>query len=211
MRGVQVILAAVLALSLTGCVLRGKQQKVASATPPPPKPVAEPAPPPPLTRLSIPQTDVQLPPPQPVDPEAVAQIPPAEEPRTPAPAPNRPSRRPSPSAPKPEPAATQPVTTTAPATPAQPTETDRLPIQEIVPAAELDRFKSETAEYKKEVQNLLGQAQRRHLNRTQLGLVNRINTFVKDSDAAADRNDWRGAHELANRAVALARELTGGK
>jgi hypothetical protein len=206
MRSVQVILAAVLALSLAGCVLRGKQQKVASATPPPaPKPVVLPAPPPPPGRLSIPQTDVQLPPPQPIDPEAVAQIPNLEETHAPAPAPSRPSRRPAASGPRPEPAAAVPAQP-----PAQP-EADRLPIQEIVPAAELDRFKAETADYKREIQTLLQQAQRRRLNHTQQALISRINAFVKDSDAAADRNDWRGAHELANRAVALARELTGGK
>jgi hypothetical protein len=96
--------------------------------------------------------------------------------------------------------------------PTQPAETDRAPIQELLPAAEVDRFQKQTAEYKRETQDLLQQALRRpHLNATQRGVVKTVNTLLKESEAASDRNDWRVAHELANRAVTLARELTGGK
>ena len=202
MRRMEAILAAAMALALTGCALRGKQQ-AAKAVPPPPKPVVVAAPPAPPPKLSIPQTDAQLPPPQPVNLEGLAQVTPAEELPAPAQPPRQP-RRTSSSPPRAEPAP-------APAVPAQPAETDRPPIKEILSPADLDRFQKETAEYKKETQTLLQQALGRRLNSTQQGLVNRINTFVKDSDSAAEHNDWRLAHELANRAVALARELTGGK
>jgi hypothetical protein len=205
MRPAQFILAAAIAVSLSGCSLRGKPQ-TAKAVPPAPKPVTAPAPPAPPPKLSIPQTDVQLPPPQPVDPEALAQVTPAEEPRPTTPPATRAGRRPS-TAPRQEPAA--PAAPVAP--PPQPAETDRPAIQELLPAAEVDRFQKETAEYKRETQDLLQQAQRRRLNATQQGVVKTVNTLLQESEAARERNDWRVAHELANRAVTLARELTGGK
>src|ERR1019366_1289973 len=64
------LLTALLSILLAGCELRGKPAK--SAVPPAaPKPVASAAPAPaPLPALSIPQTRVELPKPQPVDPAA---------------------------------------------------------------------------------------------------------------------------------------------
>src|ERR1019366_8693246 len=65
------LLTALLSILLAGCELRGKPAK--SAVPPAaPKPVASAAPAPaPLPALSIPQTRVELPKPQPVDPAAL--------------------------------------------------------------------------------------------------------------------------------------------
>jgi hypothetical protein len=90
-------------------------------------------------------------------------------------------------------------------------EPERGPIQELLNPADLDRFQKETAEYKKEVQVLLQRIHRHRLNAADASRVSLINTFVRDSDRAAGRQDWRSAHELAERALALARELTGGK
>jgi hypothetical protein len=208
MRRVEAILAAALAVSLTSCILRGKQQ-TAKVVPPPPKPVVPAAPPPPPPNLSVPQTEAQLPPPQPVNPEALAQIPAPEEVPPTAPVTTRP-RRTTPPASKPP--TEQPLQgPVAPAAPPQPAEEDRPILQELVPSPELDRYQRETGEYKKEVQFLLQQAHARRLNSAQRALVSTINNFMKGSDAAAQHNDWRMAHELANRAVTLARELTGGK
>ena len=101
MKRVEAILVAGLAISLSGCFL-GRKPKVVKAAPPPPKPAAAPAPAPLPQPLSIPQTRSQLPPPQPVTPEALATTVPHEEtPSTPAPVPDtaaaprrpRPSRR----------------------------------------------------------------------------------------------------------------------
>ena len=78
MRRVEVILAVAMALSLSGCVLRGKP-KVDSAVPPPPKPVSVPTPAPPPQPLSDPQTQVYLPRPQPLSADAVASTQPSEE------------------------------------------------------------------------------------------------------------------------------------
>src|SRR5688500_5079004 len=100
MQRTKIILAAVLAILLTGCVLRGKSS--ANATPAAPKPVVTPArttpAPPPV--LSIPQTRAQLPPPQPVPEDAVVvSIPQEEEIAPPAPVspPKSPPKRSPPS------------------------------------------------------------------------------------------------------------------
>jgi hypothetical protein len=202
MRSVAALLAAAIALSLTGCILRGKQP-TAKAVPPPPKAISEPAPPQPPRNLSIPQTNVELPPPQPVNMDALNQ-PPQEEPPPTTVAPAR--ARPRPAAPRPE-AATQ-----GPVPPAvQPAEPDRGPIQEIVPAEDTRRYQEETNARKKEIQMRLDEANKRHLSRAERQRAELINSFLKNSDAAAARGDWRSAAELADRGLVLARELTGGR
>src|ERR1039458_753861 len=84
---------------LAGCSLRGKPAKTA-IVPAAPKPVVAPAPAAPPPALSIPQTRVELPKPQPVDPAALATEPRPPELPEPPPAvvPARPKRtRPAPS------------------------------------------------------------------------------------------------------------------
>ena len=196
MRRAKATLAVGLALCLTGCVLRGKQ-RAAAPQPPPPIPAAPPQP------LSTPQTQVQLPPPQPIDPAAlaVAEVPIEPSPPAPAvaaPAPAKPAAAAPP--PKPEP---------APAAQAAPPE--RPPILEIVPLEEQKRLQESAEARKKEIQQRLQQAQARRLNSQEHGLVDRIQSFVKLSDAAAARGDLRQADALAERAQILARDLRNGK
>src|SRR5450759_5943958 len=105
------LLTAVFSILLAGCSLRGNPAKSA-APPAAPKPVVAPAPAPPPPALSIPQTRVELPKPQAVDPAALATEPrPPELPEPeppPAAAPARP-RRTSPAASQPaSPAAATP-------------------------------------------------------------------------------------------------------
>ena len=95
MKQAEAILAAAIAISLAGCVLRGRQPQ-AKAIPVIPAPAVEAAPPPPQAKLSIPQTNAELPPPQPVNLDALTQAPPPEEPPPAAPAAARPSRRSTP-------------------------------------------------------------------------------------------------------------------
>src|SRR5271169_6228034 len=112
------LLTAVLAVALAGSVLRGKRVR-AAAVRVPPRPAATPAPAaPPPAPLSIPQTHVTLPAPQPLD-SAAFDVEPIPEPQPVIPAPPR-SRRASP------PAATPPAV----ATPAP--EPPRETVQEIV-------------------------------------------------------------------------------
>ena len=80
MKLTEAILAACMAMSLAGCALRGAP-KTAHTTPPAPNPVVTQAvPPPPPAPLSIPQTNVDLPKSQPLDPEALVTLPPPPEP-----------------------------------------------------------------------------------------------------------------------------------
>ena len=210
--GILAIVVITLGFSQAGCVLRGKQPQ-AKAIPVAPAPAVETPPPPPAAKLSVPQTTVELPPPQPVNLEGLTQAPPAEE--TPA-APTNATRRGGKTgapAPKPEPAATAQQGPPAPATPtpAAPAESDRPPLQEIVAPEEQRRLQDLWNADQHEIQQRLEQIQSRQLNHTERAIVNRIQSFLKQAGAAAGRGDWRGASELAERGLALARDLSGGK
>jgi hypothetical protein len=200
MRRVEAILAVAAALALSGCVLRGKQPVAAVA--PAPKPVVVPAPPPPPPVLSLPQTTVQLPPPQPpVNPDALATVP-AEEPAE-APQPAKPPKR--------TPARTDPTTTPQTTVPPPPVEQERPIIQEILPAAEQKQLLDRAASKRLQVRQILEQTRNQHLNDAQRSVKTSIETFVKASEDAEKRNDARGADVHAERALVLARELQGAK
>jgi hypothetical protein len=199
MRRAEATIALGLALWLGGCVFHGKQQ--AARVPPPPAPPALAAPAPPL---STPQTQVQLPPPQPIDPAALAVSEASPEPTPaappePTPGPSKPAAAAPP--PKPEPA--------APAAQIAPPERPR--IQEIVPAEEQRRLHDSVEARRKELQQWLQQAQGRTLNSQERELINRIQSFLKASDDAAARGDFRTADALAERAQILVRDLQNGK
>src|ERR1035441_5887554 len=109
------LLTVVAGMVLAGCSLRGKPAKSAVA-PAAPKPVVAPAPAAPRPVLSISQTRVELPKPQPVDPAAFVTEPRPPELPEPPPAvvPARP-RRSSPATAQPaSPAAAAPATATTP-------------------------------------------------------------------------------------------------
>ena len=211
MKRAQAILAAVLALSLSACVL-GRKKPVASAAPVAPQP--EPPPPPaPLPQpISIPQTNVQLPAPQPISADALATTIPREEPTSP-PTPARTSPRRSggagqAAAPKPEapaPAATLPA---APAgnTPAV-SEPEPPRLQEGLAPEESKRLQDAAEGRRQEATQIVEATRGRHLNSVQKNFVSRIRSFVSQSEAAAKRGDMRQAYELASRALVLAKEL----
>jgi hypothetical protein len=209
----------VMALWLSGCSLRSKQQAKV-VTPPPPQPTA-PAPQPPPQPLSIPQTQTQLPPPQPISDEALATIqstaqPAGTQPSAPAASPG--SRRPAGpvAGPKPESAsapgaapAPQPATPPGPA--ATPAETEtRGTFQEIIPPAELKRLQDSVAARKQEIRKVLDMADKLKLTADQKSVVARIQSFMQQSDEAEKRNEWRRADALAERAQVLAKEFSSG-
>ena len=203
MRPLDALSVTALALSLTGCVLGGKQQ-AAKNVPPAPAPTVAPAPPPPPPApLSIPQTHAELPTPQPVNPDALATQA-VEAPATVAP--SKPRGRPSPSAAKPVEAAAPAAAPTAP-----PPEPERGPIQEIVQPSDQAKLQNDAESRKREVRQRLEQNPKTKLTRQQRNLVDRIEGFLKVSEEAEKRGDMRKAYELAERAAVLARELPGGK
>ncbi len=198
-----VALAFSMMLLESACALIGKPKTIAAAPPAPqPKPVAaKPAAPP--EPLSVPQTNVQLPPAQPIDPGALE----PPKPDTPAPAPPaaRPPRR-TPPATKPEtpaPAATAPVPT--------PAETPVEPVQEVLSADERKRLLDSAHSRKADIHRLLTQIKSHRLNADGNRDVKRIQSLVSQSDTAEKRGDMRQADALAERALIIAQELNGGK
>ena len=200
------LLTVVAVILLAGCSLRGKPAKTV-VVPAAPKPVVAPAPvAPPPAALSIPQTRVELPKPQPVDPAALATEPrPPELPEPPpAVAPARPRRT--------SPAASQPASPAAATPPAAtpPPET-RETFQEIVSPAELKRLQDQAVARRREANQILDQLGRRQLTAAEQGVVATIRNFLALSKEAEDHSDPRQANALAERAQILAKELQSGK
>ena len=207
MRRTPAILAACMAFALTGCVLRGNAPKAAAAAPVAPKPVANTAPAPPPAPLSIPQTRVELPKPQSLDPAALVTEavppPPAEAP----PATARPLGRRSNTD-------RTPAANTAPATPpaALPAaESAPQPIQEILTAGEKQRLKDSVLAYRRDTSLMLEQLKNRTLNPSQRSVYDAITSFAASSVEAENNGDMRQADALAERAQILAKGLVSGK
>jgi hypothetical protein len=199
------LLTVVAVILLAGCSLRGKPAKTV-VVPAAPKPVVAPAPALPPPALSLPQTRVELPKPQPVDPAALATEPrPPELPEPPpAVAPARP-RRTSPAASQPA----RPAASTPPA--ATPPPETRETFQEIVSPAELKRLQDQALARRREANQILDQLSRRQLTATEQGVAATIRNFLALSEEAEKHNDPRQANALAERAQILAKELQSGK
>jgi hypothetical protein len=186
-------------VTLVGCTLgTGKP----AALPPPPAPAAvlPPAPEPPL---SIAQTAVTLPSPQPINPDAFPKVqvaqqspPPAKPETLPAP---RPARHSAANPPKPEP---EPEVETPP-TPAQP---EQAPIQPILKGAEQKRIQEAIDARRKTIAEKLGRA-KGHFSDHDQSLVDRIQSFLAQCGQAEQRGDYSQADALSERALVLAGEL----
>jgi len=197
LRGAAFTLVLALAVLLAGCFLQGKQP-VAQNTPAAPTPAVKSAAPP--QPLSVPQTQVEIPPPQPVSDAALAagEIP--QDAPEPA-APPRPVRR------SVGPPAINPARSEAPAPPAATEEPARAPIQEVLSADESKHLHESAAQCKREIRHLVEQARLRRLNGHELSAVARIEGMVKLSDDAEAKGDMREADTLAQRALVLAKDL----
>ncbi len=197
-------LVAGLAISQAGCVLSGKPKTTpAAAVPPAPKPEAAPKPAPPPEPLSVPQTQVQLPPDQPINPDALA-APKTEEP-APTPTAPRAVRR-APATPKPETAA---PTATAPV--ASPKPEEAAPVQEVLTPEDRTRLEQSAHNKKAEVRQILAQMRGHRATPNEKNELKRIQSLVSQSDQVEKRGDMRQADALAERALILAREITSGK
>jgi len=205
------ILTTAIAISLAGCVLRGKPAAV-STLPVTPRPAEVAAPPPaPPAALSSPQTHPELPAPQPLSAEALATTELPGEPPPPLPPPPRVSKKGNASPPRPRPEAAP--ATPPPATPAAtPAELDpRPPIQEIVSPEDSSRLKASADTHKSEIRRLFGQLPWRELTKEQRDVVDTIRSFVRLSDEAEQGGDMRKANELAERGLVLAQGLPGAR
>lgn len=197
MKPAEALLIVALGIGSNACA---RKPKVANVPPAAPKPAVSPAPAPPPPPLSIPQTNVHLPPPQPLTPEAIAttQLP-GEVPQEPAQPPRQPVRmRPQ----GPRPVVEQPP---APVTvPVAPPPSG--PYTEVLKPEELKRLQDDAGAKMLEARKLLANITRVR-RRAQQNAVTRVETFLKQAEEARDRGDMLQASELATRALVLAREL----
>jgi hypothetical protein len=203
MRLAHALLIASLGFGLSACSLRKPPSAKAATPPPAPAPAPTPAPPP--EPLSIPQTNVHLPPPQPLSPEAIATTQLPGEPPPPA-APVK-STTTKTSTPRPGPRNTEPAVPAVapPATPPAETEV-RAPFTEVLSPAEKKRLQDEAEARAQEARHLIEQLSTRRRNQ-QKDSVDRAEAFLKQAQDAERRGDVRQASELAGRALVLAREL----
>jgi hypothetical protein len=203
---VSFVSATILSLWLAGC-----------ATQPSPAAKAATAPPAPVQQrpLSTPQTHVELPEAQPVDPAALATEPPHPAPpaATPAATPARttsPSRRTQPAPVASTPASAKPPEV-QPAAAQPPLEPPRPAIEEIVSPDEAKRLQDSAHARRKDAARILQQLGRGRLSATQLDVAASIRNFLALSENAEKRGDMREADALAERAQILAKELQSGQ
>lgn len=195
-------LALLLIVPLAACNLGiGKQ----AATPPPPKPAAV-QPPAPEPQLSVPQTAVTLPSPQPVNPDAIPAAPPAQVPvvekiDTPAPTVRSSTRHAATTPPKTEPE-------TEVENPQAPAVQEQAPIQPILSGEEQKRLQDSIDARKKQIEERLNRA-KRHPSSHDQPLIDRINSFLAQCTQAEQRGEYAQADALSERAEILARELPG--
>ena len=199
-----------LALVLSACEMKTPRAKTA----PPPQPdsaKAEPAPEStPAEPLSIPQTQVRLPSPQPIDPEALATPPvyvPAEQSQTSKTRHGSKRQGPQPaSAPSPGKPETVEPADVPPAA-----ETPRPPIGPVLSDEERHRMTEDVYARLKNVDQMLGRISALHPTEAEKASVERILSFQTLSRDAAERGEIQQASALADRAVLLAQEVLHGR
>jgi hypothetical protein len=149
----------------------------------------------------VPQTRVQLPPPQALNPEALALAPPPQTPPASPPAPPAAPviRRAPPATPKPEPPPP------AAAEPARPS------IQEVLPEGRRNQLLESAAASRQRIRTWLDSTKAQRLAGQAKLTRDRIQSFLKASTEAERRGDMREAVQLAERAEILIRELQGGR
>jgi len=193
-------------ITAPGCSLKpggGKVKPVAAA----PKPAA---PDPPQTDtasdlpISVPQTQVTLPSPQPIQAEALATVRPESQP---SPEPANPAARPPRSTPprNDRQQAIAPPQPAAPQTPAA--QPSRVRIRPVESAAERKRLMTGISARKRQVQEILGKVRNRTLTEAQKSAVERIQAFLEQTDAALKDQDLQQADALSNRALVLSQVL----
>jgi len=90
-------------------------------------------------------------------------------------------------------------------------EPERPQIQEILPAAELNRLQSEATKKRQETVQRLNQIRRRHLSTQDQDTVQQIHSYLNVSEDAQRKGDMRKSWDFADKAVVLARALSEGR
>jgi len=192
-------------LTLPACSLRaGGTGSKPPAAAPQPAPAAKP----PVETaadlpISVPQTQVILPTPQPIQAEALAVK--VEPPPTTAPASQTAKPRP---APRSEP---RQSTAQAPAGPQLPPAASRRRIRPVESPEERHRLTSEIAASQRQVHENLAKAKTRQLTDKEKSAVERIVAFLEQADVATKDQDLQQAAALSNRALVLSQDLNSEK
>jgi hypothetical protein len=193
----------ILILVLSGCEM--KKHQVQTAPPPRPAAVRTELPPEsvPDEPLSIPQTQVRLPNPQPINPQALATPPVPTEPSAPR------TARKTPKRPSPPPAATASAKPEAQDTGEAPsaTERPRQPIGPVLSDEARRKLNEDTASQLKEVDDMLARIMTLHLTDQEQRSAQTIRSFESLSRSATERGEIQQASELAKRALLLAQEV----
>jgi hypothetical protein len=161
--------------------------------------------------ISVAQTNVVLPKPQPIQAEALAALP-QETPPAPEPA-NQTAKPRVPAAAKPEPrqqAGAQTAQGPPPPPPPNPT-TSRPRIRPVESAAEQQRMLIEIGARQRQVQDILAKAKTRNLSDAEKSVAERIQAFLDQTENALKDKDLQQAEALSNRAWLLCPELNPGK
>jgi hypothetical protein len=158
--------------------------------------------------ISVPQTQVTLPSPQPIHAEAL----PAAKPEAPAnPEPAQAVKPPRTAVPRGEPRQTT-TTQTVPAgpqpPPPAPPPASRRRIRPVESAAERRRLQADISTRQRQVQDILAKARNRQLSDAEKAAVDRVQAFLDQTEAALKDKDLQQAAALANRALLLCQELS---
>lgn len=210
MRPVFQITIGLLALVLSACEMKLPHAKTAA----PPQPTSAQAEPPPESApagpLSSPQTQVRLPSPQPIDPDAVV-TPPVNVPAEPTQnhqlhrGGKRQGPQPASAASPGKPETVEP----AEAPPA--TETQRPPIGPVLSDEERRRLTEDIYARLKDVDQMLGRIAALRLSDAEKSSQERIRSFQKLSREAVEHGEIQQASALVDRAVLLAQEVLRGR
>jgi hypothetical protein len=162
--------------------------------------------------ISVAQTNVVLPKPQPIQAEALA-APPQETPPAPEPA-NQTAKPRVPAAAKPEPrqqAGAQTAQGPVPPPPPPNPTTSRPRIRPVESASEQHRLLTEIGARQRQVQDILAKAKTRNLSDAEKSAAERIQAFLDQTENALKEKDLQQAEALSNRALLLCPELNPGK
>ncbi len=155
--------------------------------------------------VSIPQTQVVLPPPQPIQAEALAPAPPELPPAQP-----KPTATPKPQVPAA--ARTEARTPTAPAGPPPPppstTPATRRRIRPVESEANLKRMQDEIQGRQRQALDLVAKAKSRPMSDQDKITIDRIQAFLDQTTSALKEKDLQQAEALSNRALLLCHELS---
>ena len=199
-------------LSLPACGLRQGR-----AAPAPAAAAPKPAPPEPQRPaevaadfpISVPQTQVTLPRPQPIQAEALTVIK-VEAPPTVAPPSQAVKPRPAPRAETRQQAAPMQTTPAGPQPP-PPQPASRRRIRPVESAAERGRLMNEISTRQRQVQENLAKARTRQLTDAEKSAVERIQAFLEQTETALKDQDLQQAAALSNRALLLSQDLNSEK